>query len=56
MVSCRMTLLGETLSHCIASALLTSKKGSTWRVCAGNCTINMIIIKYGFNIPRLDDL
>jgi hypothetical protein len=32
------------------------KKDSTWRMWVDSCTINRIIIKYYFSIPRIDEM
>jgi hypothetical protein len=49
-------LVRESLSLCVVSTVLSSKKDGGWRMCTNSRDINKITIRYIFPFSRMDDL
>lgn len=46
----------ESMSSCVVPMLVMPKNDGTWRMCIDCCTVNNIMLKYRYLIPRLDDM
>jgi len=46
----------KSMNPCFMPALLVPKKNGTMRMCMDNLVINNITIKYGYPIPRLNEI
>ena len=49
-------MIGKILSPCVVFSVLPPKKEETWRLCTDLRALNIIIIRYRFTMPRIEDL